>query len=44
VIKKQGKKWVLMDKAGKKVLGRHDSKGAAVRQEQAIEIAKKKRG
>jgi len=39
-IRHEGKKWVLYDSAGKKVLGRHDSKASAERQERAIQASK----
>jgi uncharacterized membrane protein len=40
MIKKRGKKWVVLDKSGKKVLGTHPSREKAVKQLQAIEISK----
>jgi len=43
-IEKRGKKFVVTDKSGKKVLGRHDTRGEAQKQLAAIEISKKKRG
>jgi len=42
MIKKQGKQWVLYDSSGKKVLGRHPSRAAALAQETAINISKAK--
>lgn len=39
-IVKRGDQWVLMNKAGTKVLGKHPSKEAALKQEQAIQISK----
>ena len=44
VIKKEGNKWVLYSKDGSKVLGRHDTKEDAKKQEAAIKINKKKKG
>jgi hypothetical protein len=41
VIKKEGNKWVLYSKKGK-ILGRHDTKKAAQKQEAAIQISKQK--
>jgi hypothetical protein len=41
-IVKQGKKWVVMNKKGTKVLGEHPSREKAVKQLQAIEISKAK--
>lgn len=41
-IVKQGKKWVVMNKKGTKVLGEHSSREKAVNQLQAIEISKAK--
>lgn len=43
VIKKEGSKWVLYDKSGKKKLGTHDTKKAAEKQEAAINISKSKK-
>ena len=40
MIKRVGRKWVLYDSKGERVLGRHDTKAAALRQERAIQIAK----
>jgi hypothetical protein len=39
-VEQRGDKWVVLDSAGKKVLGTHDSKESAVRQLQAIEANK----
>jgi hypothetical protein len=43
MIVKRGDEWVLLTKAGGRVLGRHRSRAAAERQERAILAAKKKR-
>jgi len=40
MIQKRGKKWVLVSKKTKKVLGTHPSKIAAEKQEAAINISK----
>lgn len=40
MIRKRGKKSVVLDKSGKKVLGTHSSRKQAVKQLQAIEISK----
>jgi hypothetical protein len=40
MIKKKGKKWYLYDSKGKKILGRHPSKAAAMHQEAAVNISK----
>lgn len=40
MIKKVGTKWVLYDSKGERVLGRHGSKEAALRQERAIQLSK----
>lgn len=42
MIKKQGDKYVVYDKSGKKKLGEHKTRAKAVDQLQAIEISKKK--
>ena len=42
-IKHEDGKWVLYNKAGTKVLGRHDSKDEALQQERAIQISKRKK-
>ena len=42
-IKKRGNKWVVTDKSGKKTLGTHSSKEAAVKQLRAIEANKHRR-
>jgi hypothetical protein len=44
MIKHEKGKWVLYTKDGSKVLGKHDTEDDALAQEQAIEIAKHKRG
>ena len=43
MIKHVGKKWVVTDSSGEKILGNHESKRAALKQLQAIEISKKER-
>jgi hypothetical protein len=43
-IMKKGKKFVVTDSAGEKTLGVHDSRKDAVRQLQAIEASKARRG
>jgi hypothetical protein len=43
VIKKQGSKYVLKTKDGKRTLGTHNTKAAAEKQEQAINISKAKK-
>ena len=40
MIKKRGKKWVLLSKKSGRTLGRHPSKTAAKKQEAAINISK----
>jgi hypothetical protein len=40
MIKKIGRKWVLFDSKGERVLGRHETKEDALRQERAIHISK----
>lgn len=40
MIRKRGNKWVVMDRAGKKVLGTHPSREKALKQLRAIEISK----
>jgi len=44
MMKRKGKKYEVFDSAGKKKLGAHDTKEAALRQIAAIEISKKRRG
>lgn len=44
MIAKRKNKWVVLDSAGKKVLGEHATKMKAIKQLAAIEISKKKRG
>lgn len=39
-IVKRGDQWVLMNKAGTKVLGKHSTKGGALKQERAIQVSK----
>lgn len=41
MIKKSGKKWILYNKAGTKILGRHPSKAKALKQEAAIHVNKR---
>ena len=43
MIKHIGRKWVLFDSKGERVLGRHDTKEDALRQERAINISKARR-
>lgn len=43
MIKKRGNKFVLLNKTGNQVLGRHKTKRAAKAQERAIQHAKKRR-
>ena len=40
MIKKSGKKWVLYNHDGTKILGHHPTKASALRQERAITISK----
>ena len=40
MIKHIGRKWVLYDSKGKRVLGTHPTKAAAMKQERAINISK----
>lgn len=40
MIKRNGKKWVVTDKTGKKKLGTHPSRKKALKQLRAIEISK----
>lgn len=40
MIRKRGKKWVLVSKTSGRVLGTHPSKAAAERQEAAVNISK----
>lgn len=42
MIKKRKNDYVVTDKSGKKVLGKHKTRESAVKQLQAIEISKKK--
>lgn len=39
-IKKRGNKWIVTDKSGKRILGTHTSREAAVKQLRAIEANK----
>jgi hypothetical protein len=43
MIRKEGSKWVLRTRDGKKILGKHDTKEGAQAQETAILLSKKKR-
>lgn len=43
MIRKQGNNYVVKNKAGTKVLGKHKTRKAAVKQLQAIEINKHKK-
>lgn len=43
MIKKRKNDYVVTDKSGKKVLGKHKTRESAVKQLQAIEINKKKK-
>jgi hypothetical protein len=43
VIRKRGRRWVLLDSESKEVLGTHRTRAAALRQERAIKLAKRKR-
>lgn len=40
MIKKVGRKWYLYDSKGKRILGRHETRADALRQERAIQISK----
>jgi len=44
VIRKEKGKWILYDSSGKKRLGTHDTYASALRQERAIQMAKRRRG
>jgi hypothetical protein len=44
VIEKQGGKYVLKSKKTGKVLGRHESKAKAEKQERAVQASKHRRG
>lgn len=44
MIKKDGSQWALYTKDGKRLLGRHPSKYAAVKQEQAIKASQARQG
>lgn len=43
MIRKKGKKYLLISKSTGKVLGRHSSRASAERQERAIQAAKHRR-
>ena len=43
MIKRVGTKWVLYDSKGQRVLGRHDTREEALRQERAINLSKARR-
>ena len=43
MIQHLGKKWVVTDSSGERILGNHESKREAIKQLQAIEISKKER-
>lgn len=43
MIRRQGSKWVVLTKDGKKVLGRHETEEKAQAQLAAIEASKKRR-
>lgn len=42
MIRKEGTKWVLYNKAGTKKLGTHPTKASALKQERAIQANKRK--
>jgi hypothetical protein len=44
VIEKQGGKYVLRSKTTGKVLGKHETKAAAQKQERAVQASKHRRG
>jgi hypothetical protein len=44
VIEKQGGKYVLRSKTTGKVLGKHETKAGAQKQERAVQAAKHRRG
>lgn len=44
MIRKRGNKFVLLDSKGKKTLGTHPSRKAALKQEAAIKISEAQRG
>ena len=44
MIRKQGKKYVLMTSSGSRKLGTHPSRAKALAQERAIQAAKHRRG
>jgi len=43
-IRKRGKKFIVTNRAGTKVLGTHDTRKDALKQLAAIEASKKRRG
>ena len=43
MIRKEGRKYILLTKDGSKVLGKHNTLKGALRQEKAIKISQKKR-
>jgi len=43
-IKRRGKKFIVTDRSGSKILGTHDTSAAAIKQLAAIEASKKQRG
>ena len=43
-IRKRGNKFVVTDGSGKKVLGTHNTRAAALKQLAAIEASKKRKG
>jgi hypothetical protein len=44
LIKKLGNKYLVLDKSGKRILGKHDTKQAAIMQLKVIEMKSRKRG
>lgn len=40
MIKKEGNKWVLYNETGDKIIGKHDTREAAEKQERAILVNK----
>jgi hypothetical protein len=44
IIEKQGGKYVLRSKTTGKVLGKHETKASAQKQERAVQAAKHRRG
>ncbi len=43
MIVKMGNEWILLDRNGERILGRHATQEDALRQERAIQIAKARR-